>query len=110
MALYKDDTYKNKEGAKKMEKPNERSQEVIEALEELAKGAQDLEDGQCEDCSTCEDFTGCMLSLRKAVGYMAEVLARIIESNQRVNRLISLYMKQTKAEDLQSEDFNTFYT
>ena len=78
--------------------------------EDLAKAAHDLEDGRCEDCTTCEDASTCMLSLRKSIGYMAEVLARIIESNQRVNRLISLYMKQTKAEDLEKEDFKTFYS
>lgn len=66
-----------------------------------------MEENGCKDCLKCEDVSNCLQSIRKAVGYMADLLARTIESNKMVNeRLIQWLSKSKKS----SKDFEAFYS
>ena len=73
----------------------------------MAKAANEVDENGCKDCKKCPEMSDCIQSLRRAVGYIAECMARIIESNQRVNMLLLEYMKKGKEE---TKDFEAFYS
>lgn len=76
-------------------------------MDDVAAAATNFGD-DCKECNECEDMTECIKSLRRAVGYLAECVARLIESNKRVNEMLLNYIKKDIKEKGE-KDFAGFY-
>ena len=92
------------------EEGREAAKRVVEALDNLAKAATEIDENGCGDCRECEEMSECLQSLRRAVGYIAECMARVIESNIKVNDLLMAFMKKNKQKEKQEGDYDGFYS